>query len=55
LNYQKNIDRFKKEKQDMDKLLEYNIGEKNKKREEVYREATDKVNSIDAVASKSFS
>lgn len=39
----------------MDKLLEYNIGEKNKKREDVYREATDKVNAIDAVASKSFS
>lgn len=39
----------------MDKLLEYNIGEKNKKREEVYRNATDKVNAIDAIASKSFS
>lgn len=39
----------------MDKLLEYNIGEKNKKREEVYRKATDKVDAIDAIASKSFS
>lgn len=39
----------------MDKLLEYNISEKNKKREEVYRKATDKVNAIDAIASKSFS
>jgi len=55
LAYQKNVDRHFKEKKEMEKLIDYNNNEKNKKREEVYKEGQVRVMANDALAETSFS
>ena len=54
LAYQKNIDRHFKEKKEMEKIVEYNVNEKNKKRDEVYKEGKVSVTANDILAETSF-
>jgi hypothetical protein len=52
--YQKNMDRHFKEKKENEKMVEYNIGEKIKKRDDVYKEGQEKVKANDSLAAAMF-
>jgi hypothetical protein len=52
--YQKNMDRHAKEEKEKKVMVEYNIGEKIKKRNEVYEEGQSRVRANEASAASHF-